>query len=94
MDQKQREFLLSEFIGEKVLVKSSADRARQGVCGRIVDETRNTFAVKTEDGRKVVVPKKGSVFEFVDSGNVVDGNLVVARPEDRTKILAKRLAKR
>ncbi len=94
MDSKSREFILSEFIGEEVLVKSSADRSRQGLKGRILDETKNTFAVKTLDGRKVVVPKKGSVFVFIEHGVEVDGSLVALRPEDRTKMLAKKLAKR
>ncbi len=93
MGHKSREFILSEFIGEEVLVRKSADRGRQGTRGRIIDETRNTFVVRTREGKDVVVPKKGNVFEFVDSGVAVDGSVVAVRPEDRTKLLAKRLGK-
>lgn len=93
MEGKEREFLLSEFIGESVRVRKSADRSRQGTRGRVIDETKNTFVLRAGDGRKIVVPKRGSEFEFVDSGVVVDGNLVAVRPEDRTKLLAKKLGK-
>ncbi|MFH1106737.1 MAG: ribonuclease P protein subunit [Candidatus Micrarchaeota archaeon] len=94
MDSKQREFLLSEFIGQAVQVKSSADRGRQGLEGRIIDETKNTFVLKAKDGRKIGVPKKGSSFWFEEAGVLVDGGLVALRPEDRTKALAKKLGKR
>ena len=88
MDSKEKEFLLSELIGEEVRIARASSKGLQGFEGRIVDETRNTFLIEGAKGRKVV-PKEGNWFAF---GKVtVQGKLLVCRPEDRTKVLAKKL---
>ena len=88
MDSKEKEFLLSELIGEKVRIAKSSSKELQGLEGRIVDETRNTFLIETRKGRKRI-PKAGNWFAFRLAS--VDGSLLVCRPEDRTKSLARKL---
>lgn len=76
-----------EFIGLHVEVKESSHEGFIGINGRVVDETKNTITVETEDGEKMV-PKKASTFRFkLPDGAVVeiDGRVIVARPEDRIK---------
>jgi len=85
------EFLSGELIGEKARVEKSSGKGFQGLEGKIADETRNTFVLETRKGRKTV-PKKECVFFFPDAGVSADGGLLVSRPEDRTKKLAKMIS--
>ncbi|MCX6802944.1 MAG: ribonuclease P protein subunit [Candidatus Diapherotrites archaeon] len=75
-----------EIIGLEVKVIKSSDGQREGIYGRVVDETRNTFTIlgthaekkaEKEIGKKVVedkeyiVPKNECVFEFNLGGEKV-----------------------
>ncbi|MCX6767486.1 MAG: ribonuclease P protein subunit [Candidatus Micrarchaeota archaeon] len=77
---------LGEFIGKKVRVAASSCKGVQGIEGTVLDETANTFVLETRRGRKRIL-KKGSVFLF--EGEEVPGSLLIHRPEDRTKKLAR-----
>ncbi|MEM4255310.1 MAG: ribonuclease P protein subunit [Candidatus Norongarragalinales archaeon] len=87
------EFLAGELIGEKARVEWSSDKGFQGLEGKITDETKNTFVLETGKGRKTV-PKNGCVFFFLGAGVKADGELLVSRPEDRTKKIARLSARR
>ena len=78
--------LEDELIGLQVKVKKSTDRAREGLEGKVVDETKNTLVIETPKGDKTV-PKGECSFSFHYKGKwtLVDGRLLVARPEDRIK---------
>jgi ribonuclease P protein subunit POP4 len=74
-----------ELIGLPVTVAESTDATKEGLEGRVVDETRQTLTIQTESDT-VQLPKDESVFHFaLDSGDVVevDGSVLVARPEER-----------
>ena len=73
--------LRKEFIGKEVRVLG------KNVEGKVIDETKNSFLVKTEANLRKRMLKQNSLFEFkLDSGNlIVDGNLILMRPEDRIK---------
>ena len=88
MDSKSKEFLLGELIGEQVKIEKSSSKGLQGIEGRITDETRNTFLIETRKGRKRIA-KQGNFFAFRLA--TIDGSLLVCRPEDRTKVLARKL---
>ncbi|MDH5482982.1 MAG: ribonuclease P protein component 1 [Candidatus Bathyarchaeota archaeon] len=83
----------SEFIGNEVKVAKSRHPNYVGICGKIIDETRNTFTVSHEGKRKIVV-KNSAVFHFrFSDGTTVEikGELLVGRPEDRLKRHIRRL---
>ncbi|MFH1056223.1 MAG: ribonuclease P protein subunit [Candidatus Micrarchaeota archaeon] len=88
LSQGSLEFLAGELIGENARVEKSSCKGVQGLEGKIVDESRNTFVILTQKGRKTI-PKKECVFFFPSSGVRGDGELLVSRPEDRTKKLAR-----
>lgn len=81
-----------ELIGFDIRISKSANRQLIGISGRITDETRNTFTLKSGH-REIRLPKsvvhlrlrlpKGEVVE-------VDGRAIVARPEDRIKMRSRR----
>lgn len=82
-----------EFIGVNAKIARSTHHDNVGISGRIVDETRNTFAILCEGKRKVIV-KDTSVFhlEFSDGTIVeIEGRLLAGRPENRLKKTIRRL---
>ena len=73
--------LRHEFIGKMIA------NERTGMKGKVIDETKSSFLVKTESGRKRML-KQGSVF-MVSTGKgefTVGGNSILMKPEDRIKI--------
>ncbi len=83
-----------EFIGLEVKVIKSSKPDIVGITGKVVDETRNTFKISNCHGKKKVVIKDISIFEFVmQDGTVVeiDGKVIMGRPEDRLKKRHRRL---
>lgn len=80
---------MHELIGLMVRVSKSSDPGKKGMSGTVVDETRNTLVIETRDkGERRVLPKAECTFRFaLPGGEVVevDGRVIVARPEDRTK---------
>jgi len=76
------DFLRGEFIGKEVRVVESSNKDLVGIEGKIVDETRNMFAIETKEGVKKV-QKKIAKFLFLKEGIIVDGSIINYRPEDR-----------
>ncbi len=81
------EIIQHEFIGLKAKVVKSANPSCEGIEGRVIDETRNTFVLMRNGIEKRVI-KETSVFHFTyPDGTIVEieGKLLVGRPEDRIK---------
>jgi len=76
-----------EIIGLNAKVIGSSDKSRIGIKGKVVDETMNTLVIDSGKEEKTF-PKK-EIELRIDLGNEsvdLDGKLIVARPEDRTKL--------
>jgi ribonuclease P protein subunit POP4 len=75
-----------EFIGLKVKILECTDPAWEGQTGLIIDETKNTFHIKTKNKTKILA-KKTAVFEFTinDEKIMITGEKIAFRPEDRIK---------
>ncbi|BFI73891.1 ribonuclease P protein component 1 [Nanoarchaeota archaeon] len=86
-----KNFLSYEFIGLNVEVYKCRIKTLKGIYGEIVDETKNVFYIKTEDGIKMV-PKNISKFIFYYDDYIIflDGKLINQRPWDRLKINTKK----
>ncbi|MEA3487846.1 MAG: ribonuclease P protein subunit [Euryarchaeota archaeon] len=83
-----KNLLKHELIGLKTEVEESSNSNMKGLCGLVVDETRNTFVIETEQNEDKRIPKDMNTFIFVLNEGVrvrVRGNLLVSRPEDRIK---------
>ena len=77
-----------ELIGLIMEVEESSNRDMEGLFGRIVDETRNTFVIETEQEEEKRIPKAGNMFIFVLEDGTrarIRGDKLLARPEDRIK---------
>ena len=75
-----------ELIGRNVKVKECTDPTFANVSGIVIDETKNTFLIETEDKQKRIA-KNTATFEFEYNGKktIVKGSRLIYRPEDRTK---------
>ncbi len=77
-----------ELIGLIMEVEESSNRDMEGLFGRTVDETRNTFVIETEQEEEKRIPKAGNMFIFVLEDGTrarIRGDKLLARPEDRIK---------
>ena len=77
-----------ELIGLIMEVEESSNRDMEGLFGRVVDETRNTFVIETEQEEEKQIPKTGNMFIFVLEDGTrarIRGDKLLARPEDRIK---------
>ena len=78
----QKKFMLQEFIGKDV------HAARENIQGKIIDETKSAFTLKTQKGEKKIL-KNGNTFTFQPEGICLKGDDILMRPEDRIKITVK-----
>ncbi|HEC72664.1 MAG TPA: ribonuclease P protein subunit [Thermoplasmatales archaeon] len=76
-----------ELIGLHVQIRECTDPTWNNVAGKIIDETKNTFIIETDDGKQKKIAKKTAKFEFNIEGKkiIIDGSKIVYRPEDRIK---------
>ena len=72
-----------EYLGEKVKIVQSTNNTLQGLKGKIVKETKNTFTIRTQNGDKVVT-KKTCVFNI--KNHTINGENITKKPEERIKI--------
>ncbi len=77
-----KKFIKGEFIGRQVKVLECTDASLKGIEGMIVDETKNMFAIETNDGIKKVA-KNIAIFDI--DGRVIEGKRIAYRPEDRIR---------
>ncbi len=78
--------LKAELIGMDVRVFYSSNPLNNGIKGKIIDETKNSFLIKTKNTHKRVI-KEQCVFEFTYKGKTyrVNGKLLTKRPHERIK---------
>lgn len=85
--------LAGEILGAAIVVEKAPGLAKRPLKGTLVDETLQTFRIRTaRDGRIVVVPKAGLEATLFLGGRQIPlkGDSLRVRPEDRTKRLAPR----
>lgn len=74
-----------ELIGEEMKIVDSKNQSYLGIQGEIIDETRQTIKVRKKDGREVVLLKNAIVFKLLKTGEVISGDEITKRPEERLK---------
>lgn len=82
-----------EFIGTIARVARSSHDGNVGICGEVIGETKNTFAI-LHDGKRKTIAKESSIFHFKFPDRTVveiNGRLLTGRPEDRLKKSIRRL---
>ncbi|MBL7160378.1 MAG: ribonuclease P protein component 1 [Candidatus Aenigmarchaeota archaeon] len=81
-----------ELIGLKASVEKSTSASTVGLEGKVVDETRQTLTIEVKGKEKNLVKEQCAFLFTIPSGEkvLVDGKVLVARPEDRIKKKLKR----
>lgn len=85
MEITRENLVAHELVGLNVEVLSSPDPTLLGVSGEVVYETKNTIHVLSK-GRSKVLPKKNVSLKVrlpSSEDALLDGSLIVGRPEDR-----------
>lgn len=74
--------LRGEFIGKQIRDKN------KGIDGKIIDESKNSFLIKTKKNLKKRLLKKNALFELILASEkvIIEGNSILMKPEDRIKI--------
>ncbi|HID44113.1 MAG TPA: ribonuclease P protein component 1 [Archaeoglobaceae archaeon] len=85
-EEKPEYIIAHEWVGLDVYVAESPNKDEIGISGEVVDETMNTFIIKTEKGLRKVA-KRNRIFKVRFCGNNIriSGNYLNFRPEDRIK---------
>jgi len=75
-----------ELIGLSMQIVDAQNKSLVGLAGEIVDETKNTLVIETTHGEKKIL-KKGARFllHLPTTDVIVDGNVLLGRPEERIK---------
>ena len=73
-----------ELIGLRTKVADSGNPSLIGLEGKVVGETKNLLILEI-NGNEKKVPKKDCTFSFPQYKVRINGKVLLARPEDRTK---------
>ncbi|MER3601158.1 MAG: ribonuclease P [Nitrososphaerota archaeon] len=88
MRRSKANLVAHELIGLRVKVADSSDPSLVGLEGLIVDETKNTFLLETERGRRRLLKAVCTLsFELDGEEVVLEGPALLRRPEDRIRML-------
>lgn len=69
--QPDERLLKADYHGAMLMVTEADNESMVGICGIVALETRHTFQLITRKDKYVVIPKKGSTFQFAIDGKVV-----------------------
>jgi RNase P/RNase MRP subunit p29 len=72
-----------EFIGRELQVKQAKNKSLEGLKGMIINETKKTFTIRTNNSEEKQIPKKEC--KFMISGSEINGSDIDFRPEERIK---------
>ena len=80
---------MSTIVGDRVKVVAASDHTHVGIHGEVVLESANSIVIEGAD-RLRRVQKKGTVLQLEGSREVVRGEELSGRPEDRLERLRRR----
>ena len=78
--------LKDEYIGRSVKINNCTDPTLIHQKGEIIDETKNTFLIQTNDKIKQIAKKTAIFIIKIDDKNIkIHGSKIMYRPEERVK---------
>ncbi|MBT4539672.1 ribonuclease P protein subunit [Candidatus Woesearchaeota archaeon] len=72
-----------ELVGQIINIVAATNKTLVGLQGKVVDETKFTIKIEVNGSFKTVL-KKGISFAL-SNGEIVEGNTIIKRSEDRLK---------
>lgn len=74
-----------ELIGKEIIIVRAANPQLVGWQGRIIDETRNSLKVISNQGEAKMLLKNSLAFKIKGTEIIISGNQIFKRPEERLK---------
>jgi len=71
-----------EFIGKTITITKSKNKHQEGITGKIIDETKNTFKIKTTKKTITILKNEKT---FIIENQKIEGNKIAKRSEERIK---------
>ncbi len=80
------------YIGKNLTIVGGTNKDLIGLSGSIVDETKNTFKIKTSvpEGVKIILKNQIIFFIGTNGKDMINGNQIMKRSEDRLKLKVKK----
>jgi RNase P/RNase MRP subunit p29 len=75
------------FIGKTCVIKEAKNKSYIGLSGIVIDETKNTITLRTQDKEKKIL-KQGTTFTI--NNQTVQGENITKRLEERIKSRGKK----
>ena len=73
-----------ELIGEEITIVAAKNKSNLGLQGMVVDETKALIRITVAGITKALL-KKTITLKILRTGEIIEGNDIVKRPEDRIK---------
>ena len=84
MNINANNILFHECVGLTTKITHSSEKSMEGIEGKILDETRNTFSIQLSPMKSIVVPKSISTFLFyIGSEVAVEGKKLIGDSSSR-----------
>jgi ribonuclease P protein subunit POP4 len=83
--KKALDLVKGELIGLTIKIVKAKNKSLEGISGKIIDETQNTFVILHEKKRRSVLKHQIMIAQFPGPGLQVEGKLLQGKPEDRMK---------
>ena len=86
--QADKKLKRSELIGRNIEVTSSKNKSSIGLKGKIIDETKNTLTIKTDEGKRKTLIKSAVTIQIKKNNEkiTIKGEEIQLSPEERIKI--------
>lgn len=72
----------TEIIGREIKIINSKNETLIGIKGKIINETKNTLTIKTDEKTKKLIKEQ---ITFTINDTIIKGKEITYRPEDRIK---------
>ena len=84
--QDLKDLVRHELIGLEIEVINSKNSSLKGIKGKIIEETKNTLRIKTNNKIKMIHKNQVKLkMGFRKKEIIIDGSLFIGKPEDRIK---------
>lgn len=82
----EKQVMICPLIGLTARIVSSSSKELLGLDGKIIDETKNTIVIESNEKIRKI-PKKGKIFEvtFKDEKIKIKGDHILFKPEEKAK---------
>ncbi|MCP3681142.1 MAG: ribonuclease P protein subunit [bacterium] len=85
-----KDIIKGEFIGVNIEISDSKNKSDIGMKGQIVDETKNTLIIKTEEGKKTIFKDRCTIDVLLPEQRLrLEAGVLCGRPEERIRMKKK-----